>query len=231
MQNKHVLICGGTGGLGTAVTRAALRERALITIPYITDANLEQFRKDNPNEMNSQIRFVKADLMKENEVQKLVNGMPRIDVLIQLVGGFAMGDTSHFSLKDWEWQISLNLTTTFLLCKHSLPRMREHNYGRIITIGSRVAIAPAGKMGAYIAAKSAVLAFTKSLAEETKGTGITANSVVPGTIDTQANRKTMGTSGIDKWVKPESVAELICFLASEQAAEISGADIPIYGDS
>jgi NAD(P)-dependent dehydrogenase (short-subunit alcohol dehydrogenase family) len=181
--------------------------------------------------MTHQIRFEKADLMNETDVQNLVNNMPRIDVLIHLVGGFAMGDTARFSLRDWEWQIALNLTTTFLVCKHCIPRMQKHNYGRIITVGSRAALEPVGKMGAYVAAKSAVLAFTQSLADELKETGITANSVVPGTIDTQANRKAMGTSDINKWVKPEAIAELICYLASEQAADISGAAIPIYGGS
>ena len=108
--------------------------------------------------------------------------------------------------------------------------MRDHRYGRIVTVGSRAAVDPSGNMAAYIAAKAAVIAFTKSIAAETKGTHITANCILPATIDTPANRKAMQTKYIHKWVKPESIAEVICFLASERAADLRGAAIPIYGN-
>lgn len=99
----------------------------------------------------------------------------------------------------------------------------------LLTIGSRGAVEPVGSLAAYCASKAGVVALTKAIADETKDTNITANVVLPSVIDTEANRQAMGTEDVDKWVKPESLAEVICFLASEAAKDIRGAAIPVYG--
>jgi len=230
MHDKQTLICGGTGGLGNAVVRSVVLHGAHVTVPYIKEEQVKLFKKSHGKEITDHVTFIKTDLSKEKSVKLLIDHMQRVDVLIQLVGGFLMGDTVNFSLDRWHKLIELNLTTTFLTCKHSLCRMLEHGYGRIVTVGSRAAVDPSGKMAGYIAAKAAVIAFTKSIAAETKETNITANCILPGTIDTPANRKAMGTKHIHKWVKPESIAEVICFLASKNAADLRGVAIPIYGN-
>ena len=155
--------------------------------------------------------------------------MGRVDVLIHLVGGFAMGKTHEYSFADWQRDFDLNLNTTFLVCKHSLGKMLQNGYGRIVTVGSRGAVEPAGQLAAYCASKAGVVGLTKAIADETKGTNITANVVLPSIIDTPTNREAMGTQDADKWVKPESLAQVICFLASEAAKDVRGAAVPVYG--
>jgi NAD(P)-dependent dehydrogenase (short-subunit alcohol dehydrogenase family) len=108
--------------------------------------------------------------------------------------------------------------------------MKKNNYGRIVTVSSRVALEPAAQMAAYSASKAGVIALTKSIAEETKGTGITANTILPSIIDTPSNRKSMGEKNVHNWVKPESLAETICFLASEKAGDLRGAALSVYGN-
>jgi NAD(P)-dependent dehydrogenase (short-subunit alcohol dehydrogenase family) len=124
----------------------------------------------------------------------------------------------------------LNLNTTFLVCKHALQKMLPQNYGRIVTIGSRGAVEPTGQLAAYCAAKAGVVALTRAIADETRGTGITANVVLPSVIDTPANRASMGDTEAAHWVKPLSLAKVICFLASEAAQDIRGAAVPVYGN-
>lgn len=229
MEGKKVLLTGGTGGLGMGVTVAVLAQGAEVTIPYYHEKEVQRLKGMLPAVEFDRIRFVSADLSKESVVEQLVNDMGRVDVLIHLVGGFAMGKTHEYSFEDWKRDFDLNLNTTFLACKHSLRKMLEHGYGRIVTVGSRGAVQPAGQLAAYCASKAGVVALTKAIADETKGTNITANVVLPSVIDTPTNREAMGTQDADKWVKPESLAQVICFLASEAAKDVRGAAVPVYG--
>ncbi|WP_017326232.1 3-oxoacyl-ACP reductase FabG [Synechococcus sp. PCC 7336] len=230
MQGKHVLVTGGTGGLGLGVTPEVLRRGAYVTLPYRSRANAERLKSlVSPSEL-VRLQWVEADLLDEGRVAELVQGMERVDGLIHLMGGFSMGPTPSYSLEQWRQDLDLNLTATFLVCKHVLARMLEQNYGRIVTIASRGAVQPAGQLAAYAASKAGVVAFTKAIAAETKGTNVTANVVLPSVIDTPANRKAMGTENAGEWVKPESLAHTICELASEAAGDIRGAALPIYGN-
>jgi NAD(P)-dependent dehydrogenase (short-subunit alcohol dehydrogenase family) len=229
MRNQQVLLTGGTGGLGLGVTPMVLAQGAAVTIPYINPQEVERLKgRLSPAEL-SRIRFVTANLSQESSVEELVNGMERVDVLIHLVGGFSMGKTHKYAYEAWQKDLDLNLNTTFLVCKHALRRMLETGYGRIVTVGSRGAVSPTGQLAAYCAAKAGVVALTKAIADETKGTNITANTVLPSIIDTPTNRQAMGNEQAEQWVKPESLAEVICFLASEVAKDIRGAAIPVYG--
>ncbi len=115
------------------------------------------------------------------------------------------------------------------LCKHCLRSMKLPNYGRIVTIGSRGAVQPGANLAAYCASKAAVVALTQAIAEETKQTNITANVVLPSIIDTPGNREAMGEANAKDWVSPQSLAEVICFLAGEGAKDLRGAAIPVYG--
>jgi NAD(P)-dependent dehydrogenase (short-subunit alcohol dehydrogenase family) len=231
MNGKHILITGGTGGLGTGVTQLALNQGAQVVVPYLQTSDMERLKSNLSEHALPRLRLVLADLTDEANVISLVNDMPRIDGLIHLVGGFSMGDTVDYPYRDWKRDFELNVNTTFLLCKHSLKRMQDQNYGRIVTVGSRGAVMPAGKLAAYCAAKAAVVAFTQSIADEMKGTNVTANTVLPSVIDTPANRQAMGTDQAEQWVKPASLANVICFLASEAAQDIRGAAVPVYGNA
>lgn len=230
MKNRHLILTGGTGGLGNSVTKLSFSRGAHITIPYHSLNEVQRFRESEKKEELERINFVFADLRDEKSVKEIFSKQNKIDILIHLVGGFSMGDTANYKLEDWKRQIDLNMTTTFLVCKYALQKMTENNYGRIVTVSSRAALEPGAGMAAYSAAKAGVLAFTRSLAEETKGTNVTANSVLPSIIDTAANREAIGGKEAHQWVKPDSLAEIICFLASEEAGDLRGAAIPVYGN-
>lgn len=230
MKGKQVLLTGGTGGLGLGVTPAVLANGGKVTIPYRTENSVNRLKAQLSATDFQSIRFVKADLNQESVVEQLVNDLGRVDVLIHLVGGFSMSATDKLSFSDWQKSFDLNLNTTFLLCKHCLRLMKRQGYGRIVTIGSRGAIQPSGQLAAYCASKAAVVALTQAIADETKNTDITANVVLPSVIDTPTNRQSMGEEQASKWVKAESLAEVICFLASEAARDIRGAAIPVYGN-
>ncbi|AFY58069.1 dehydrogenase of unknown specificity, short-chain alcohol dehydrogenase like protein [Rivularia sp. PCC 7116] len=230
MKDKQVLLTGATGGLGVGVTPIVLAQGAFVTIPYRKPEDVENLKQIIPPSDLNRVKFVSADLKSESSVKNIVDSMVKVDVLIHLVGGFSMGKTDEYSFEDWKNDFDLNLNTTFLTCKYCLIKMLQNNYGRIVTIGSRGAVEPVGGLAAYCASKAGVVALTKAIADETKGTNITANSVLPSVIDTEANRKAMGTEDSDKWVKPKSLAEAICFLADETAQDIRGAAIPVYGN-
>ena len=230
MKGKRVLLTGGTGGLGLGVTPAVLAQGAEVTIPYHTSLQVERLKAFVSPEDFDRIQFIPANLTDEGSVQNAIARMERVDVLIHLVGGFAMGNTHEYSFSDWKRDFDLNLNTTFLLCKHSLKKMLENGYGRIVTVGSRGAVEPTGQLAAYCASKAGVVALTQAIADETKGTNITANVVLPSIIDTPTNRESMGAENASKWVQPESLAQVICFLASEAAKDVRGAAIPVYGN-
>jgi NAD(P)-dependent dehydrogenase (short-subunit alcohol dehydrogenase family) len=229
MKGKQVLLTGGTGGLGMGVTPALLAQGAQVTIPYIVESEVERLQGILSPTDFAKVRFVSVDISNEQAVERLVDDMERVDILIHLVGGFSMGKTHEYSFEQWKRDFDLNLNTTFLLCKHSLRKMLQHDYGRIVTVGSRGAVQPGGQLAAYCASKAGVVALTQAIADETKGTNITANTVLPSIIDTPANRAAMGSAQADKWVKPESLAQVICFLASEAAKDMRGVAVPVYG--
>lgn len=231
MQGKQILITGGTGGLGHGVTAEALVQGASLILPYVNSSEAERLKGVLSPAALVRIRLVPANLADESSVAKLFAGLDRVDALIHLVGGFSMGATADYSYTDWKRDLELNLHTTFLACKYALQRMQTQNYGRIVTIGSRGAVEPVGQLAAYCAAKAGVVALTRAIADETKGSNVTANVVLPSVIDTPSNRAAMGSDQAHQWVKPESLAKVICFLASEAARDLRGAIIPVYGNA
>lgn len=231
MKGKRVLLTGGTGGLGLGVTPLVLAQGADVTIPYTNPNHIERLKSILPPADFARIRFALVNLSDESAVERLINDMGKVDVLIHLVGGFSMGKTHEYSYQDWKQDFDLNLNTTFLVCKYSLAKMLQYDYGRIVTVASRGAIQPVGLLAAYCASKAGVVALTQAIADETKDTNITANVVLPSIIDTSTNRQAMGAENASQWVKPESLGEVICFLASEGAKDIRGAAIPVYGNS
>ncbi len=221
MRDREVLVTGGGGGLGLVVTKEIAARGAKVTATTFAPGEAAALGDDR-------ITLVQADLRREEDVARVVSGMKRIDALVHLVGGFAMGDTRELSLQTYREQVDLNLTTTFLTVRAVLKPMREAGYGRIVTVASRAALEPTAGLAVYAATKAAVLAFTRAVAEECCGTGVTANAVLPSVIDTPANRKAMGEANADKWVKPERLAATIAFLCSEQAGDLRGTAVQAY---
>lgn len=228
MQDREVLITGAGGGLGVEVTVAALEAGARVTaITRGRDEAALSSRIDGA--MGQRLVMVPGDVTDLGRVEAIVDGMPRVDVLLHLVGGFGMGPTHTFDPDEYGRLVGLNLTSTFNVVRTALARMRKDGYGRIVTIASRNALEPGPETAVYGATKAAVLSFTRSVAEETRALDITANSVLPSIIDTPANRAAMGDEQADKWVSPASLARTIVDLGRESARDLRGTAVQIYG--
>src|SRR4029077_8181556 len=154
----------------------------------------------------------------------------RLDVVVHTVGGFAGGQSiAETDDATFQRMFDVNLNSTFYLLRAVIPAMRKTGNGRIIAIGSRAAMEPGAGVGSYSASKAAMVSLIKTVALENKDAGITANVILPGTMDTPANRKAMHAADFTKWVRPATVASLIVWLASEAGKDVTGASIPVYG--
>jgi len=233
LAGKVALISGGTGALGRAVTAAFAEAGATVAVTYIVDSEVPEC-KSCLGPRAGAVTFLKADVTREGEVQQLVQTLVqrlgRIDILLNLVGGY-VGDLPVTDLSEvtWDQMLTMNLKSAFLCCKHVVPIMKRGGGGRIVNISSRAAIKVFPGISAYAAAKAGLLAFTETLASEVLQDGITVNAILPSVIDTPANRKAMPQADPSPWVKPEEIARVLIFLSSQPAKEISGAAIPVYG--
>lgn len=228
MPERHVLVTGGTGALGRAVTRAFLSTGARVVVPvFHEDEKPGLLAAVGPHA--GRLTLTPADLLDESSVVELLEAMDELHAVVHLVGGFAMGPLESCTVETARSQLELNVMTAFVVIKHAVARMRRTGHGRIVTIGSRSGVEPAPQQAIYSASKAALVALTRAVAAETKGTDITANCVLPSIMDTPANRSAMGEEHADRWVKPESLSEVVVFLASEAARDVRGAAVPVYG--
>jgi NAD(P)-dependent dehydrogenase (short-subunit alcohol dehydrogenase family) len=163
-------------------------------------------------------------------VDQVVARFGKLDVLTHTVGGFA-GGQSIVDTDDATFQrmLDLNLNCVFHILRAALPALRQTGNGRIIAIGSRAALEPGAGVGAYSASKAAMVSLISTVAIENKDAGLTANVILPGTMDTPANRKAIPNADVSKWVRPATVASLITWLAGDAGKDVNGALIPVYG--
>ena len=234
LKDKVILIAGATGALGIAVTRTFAQTGARLALTSTSAEKLA--RLVSGAEIPEARAFtVAADATQEEEVNTLieavVNHYGRLDALINTVGAWRGGAAVHeTSVGAWERTFDINLRSAFLLSRAVLPHLLENDWGRIVHISSKSALHPRAKNAAYTAAKMALVRLTDVIAAEVKGTGVTANVVLPSVIDTPANRKTLTNTDTEAWVPPESIADLIHFLFTEAGDAVNGAHLPIYGD-
>jgi NAD(P)-dependent dehydrogenase (short-subunit alcohol dehydrogenase family) len=228
--NKIVLVTGGTGALGRAITTAFIASDALVVSSYVVDREIEQLKREN----KSVVELIKADVTKEQEVEKLVSNIiskhGRIHALVNVVGGYLGGKSvSELDEKEWDLMMTMNLKSAFLISKHVMPQMVSLKYGKIMHVSSRTGLKSSGYDSAYAASKSGLIRLVESLSEEVKESNINVNCIMPSTIDTEANRRAMPTADPSKWVKPQDLANVVLFLCSDEANVITGAAIPTYG--
>jgi len=229
-SNRTVLVTGGTGALGRAITSAFIRCNAEVISSYVVGKEIEQLK----TETRSAVQLIKADVTKEEEVKRLVSNIiskyGHIHILANVVGGYFGGKSvSELDEKEWDLMITMNLKSAFLISKHVIPQMILSKYGRAVHVSSRTGLRSTGYDSAYAASKSGLIRLVESLAEETKESNINVNCIMPSMLDTEANRKAMPTADFSKWVKPEDLANVVLFLCSEDARVITGAAIPTYG--
>lgn len=220
-----VVISGGTGGLGSAVTRTMLEAGWCVVVPYIEEHELERL------EPHPSLELVAADLFEPAAAAAVVErAAGRLGALVNLVGGFASGGRVHETpVEEFETQFRLNLRPTYLLCQAALPRLLDGGGGSIVCVSSRAALRPFPGAAGYISSKAAVLAFVDALAAEYTKDGVRVNAILPSVIDTPGNRAAQPDADPSRWVSPEEIAQVIRFLCSEESTPTSGAHIPVYG--
>jgi NAD(P)-dependent dehydrogenase (short-subunit alcohol dehydrogenase family) len=222
-----VLVTGGTGGLGGAVTESFLAAGWRVVVPT----------REPGREGTAQLQgleLVPADLLEPASVAEVVAvaaaGPVPLRAVVNLVGGYAGGPRVHETEPgDFDRQLALNLRPTFLVTRAALPRLIDAGGGALVYVSSRAAVQPFAGAAGYISAKAAVLAFAQAVAVEYRADGIRANTVLPSVIDTPANRAAMPNADHSRWVPPEQIAAVIRFLCSDDSAPISAAAVPVYG--
>lgn len=216
-----ILITGASGGLGTAVSRAFLDTGAKVIGVARSWTEAAPF-------LTLSVDLTTAEGCDAMVAQALEHGP--IEALVHILGGFGGGQPiAETSDKTWDGMMTLNLRAAFCAMRAVLKPMTAAKYGRIVAVGSRAAVEAMPNFAAYSVSKAGLVALVKNVAAEGKDLGITANVVLPSTIDTPANRQAMPKSDFSRWVQPESIAKTLKWLASEAAGDISGAVIPIYG--
>jgi NAD(P)-dependent dehydrogenase (short-subunit alcohol dehydrogenase family) len=240
MAAKVVLIAGGTGGLGRAVSLAFVEAGARVIVTFRRPGDLDELKKAASAKLvaadGASLEGFAVDVTDEAAVAKLIDGIVerhgRLDSLVNAVGGYAGGiKLWEMETKVFEQQLALNLRAGFVLARAAARVMVKQGSGAIVNVASKAAVDHAAGAAAYAAAKAAAVAMIDCLAADLKDTGVRANSILPSIIDTPANRKAMPKAKFAAWPKPEEIASVILFLCSDEAKLIQGASVPVYGDT
>jgi NAD(P)-dependent dehydrogenase (short-subunit alcohol dehydrogenase family) len=232
-QNRVVVITGGTGFLGTAVSAAYLKAAHPVAIPYIFEREIEQF-ETHVGDLKSGATLIQANVTVETEViaffENVSEQLGPVDILVNIVGGYVGGiPVAELDEEKWDFMMNLNMKSAFFCCKAALSHMLERKYGKIVNVSARAGLSGIAGLSAYCVSKGGVRVFTESLAEEVKDSGINVNAIMPSVIDTPGNRQSMPDEDHSRWVPPSEIAKVIMFLTSDDAAVINGAAIPVYG--
>ena len=226
MNGKVALVTGANGGLGSYVTEALLDAGASV-VGVSRKIQQSDFNSSSFTALPAEISTAAGA---QGMVDSVVTRFGRLDVVVHTVGAFAGGQSiAETDDATFERMFELNLNSTFYLLRAVLPVMRKTGNGRIIAIGSRAALEPGVGVGVYSASKAAMVSLIRTVALENKDAGITANVILPGTMDTPANRKAIPNADVSKWVQPANVASLITWLAGDAGKDVNGAVIPVYG--
>jgi NAD(P)-dependent dehydrogenase (short-subunit alcohol dehydrogenase family) len=239
MGGKVVLVAGGTGGLGRAVSLAFVEAGAQVIVTFRRPGDLDELMKTASAKLveaeGASLEGYAADVTDEVAVRKLMDGIlerhGRLDCLVNAVGGYAGGvKLWELEAKVFEQMIALNLRAGFVLARAAARLMVKQGSGAIVNVASKAAVDHAAGAAAYAASKAAAVAMIDCLAADLEGTGVRANSIMPSIIDTAANRKAMPKADFAKWPKPEEIARVILFLCTDAAKLVQGAAVPVYGD-
>ena len=224
MDGKVVVITGALGALGSVVAKEALARGARI-------ANVDHAPAQLPATPD-RLELGGVDLtdaaQASTAIEAAASHFGRMDALINIAGGFAVEAVADGDPKTWQRMYALNVTTALNASRAAIPHLSRSGAGRIVNIGAMGALQAAAGMGAYAASKAGVHRLTEALAAEQKGK-ITVNAVLPSIIDTAANRASMPKADFTKWVRPQELAAVILFLASDAASAVTGALLPVSG--
>ena len=220
LQNLRVVITGAAGTLGQATAAKAREQGARVIGLDIVDAasvpNADEYRQ--------------VDLLDRDATLACFNSLGGVDILVNIAGGFAMGDDAYDPASDqWDRMFKINVETMRNATMAAVPLLLARGSGAIVNIGALGALNGEGGMSAYCCAKSSVMKLTESLSDELRHQGVNVNAVLPSIIDTPPNREGMPDADFSEWVAPEQLANVICFLASPGASAVHGALVPVRG--
>ena len=229
-MERVALITGGSGALGRACVEAFLEDGWRVAVPMHRSAGrLGEIARRH----GDRLTWFEADLANEEGAERTVDRTcewaGRLDAVVHTVGGYeAAPSVQETAVDAWDRMMDVNLRSAFLVARAALPRLRED--GTLVFVSSRAALRGRKGNAAYAVSKAALLTLVEAIAEENKGHA-RANAVLPGTIDTPANREAMPGAAHHTWTAPEEIARVILFLSSPASAPVSGAAIPVYGES
>lgn len=226
---QTVIVSGGTGGLGSAVTKKLLDDGWRVVVPWVDESELSRLPESD------RLVTLAADLFDEASVAEVVaaaasDSSAPVKAVVNLVGGFAMGERVDATpVDEFERLLRLNLRPLYLLSAAAIPKLIEAGGGSIVGVSAKAAFAPFSGAAGYITSKAAVWAFISALAAEYKDDAIRANAILPSVIDTPGNRESQPDSARKGWVSPETIAETVAFLVSDASAAVTGAQVPVPG--
>lgn len=225
-----VLVAGGTGALGTAVLHTLLDGGFAVAATWLVEAERDRVADtfaDHPG-----LTLLQADVMDADSVRGVVEGVSGLRAVVNLVGGYAAGGRVHETEPDdFEHMLRLNLRPGFLLARAAMPHLIGAGGGAFVAVSARPALEPFAGAAGYITAKAAVLAFVRALDAEYRDSGVRCNAIVPGVIDTEANRAAQPAADHSRWTAPGDIARVVRFLVTDDAAVVTGAAVPVYGRS
>lgn len=233
-SGKVALITGAAGNLGRTVATAFHNAGARLVLVDLSEENLQRVYGHWLEA--SDVLLIPTNLTDERSVQRMADEtkakLGGIDILTNIAGGFGMGPLVHETqIEDWNLMLDINARSMFLASRAIVPHMIERGSGRIVSVSARAALQGKARMGPYCVSKAAVIKLTETMAEEHKHDNITVNCILPGTIDTPQNRDAMPEADHSKWVSTIDLANVILFLASNEARAVNGAAVPVYGRS
>lgn len=234
---RNALVAGGTGALGSAVVAELLERGERVCVPWVDEIEADSLRAAHDDAVRrGDLRLSSCDAADPDQVAALLDVLEAdwgpLWLACSTVGGWA-GGTPLVELDDLtmlERMMRLNFRTAAVVAREGLRHMWSDG-GRVVLVGARQALRPSRGELPYSAAKAGVVTLTQTLGLELRGSGRTANAVLPGAIDTPANREAMPNANHDRWVPPEAIAKVIAWLGSEESWPVSGAAVPVYGDS
>lgn len=232
---RTALVAGGTGALGSAVVELLLARGERVAVPWIARDEAERMRARHADALDDgRLRLSECNVADPDQLAALLDVLGAdwgpLWLACSVVGGWA-GGTDVADLDDvtlLDRMVTLNLRTAFVVAHEGLRHMGAQG-GRVILVGSATVWRPAAGQAAYSAAKAAVMSLVETLGRELRGSGRTANAVVPTIIDTPANRSAMPDADHSRWTAPRDVARVIAWLASAEAWPVNGAVVPVPG--
>ena len=228
-RDKHVVVTGGTGALGSAVVGALTAQGAICHVTCYSERELDTYPFRNHDKVHVTSGM---DLTREETVVDYYASLPPLWGSAHIAGGFAMSPLTETSLADFQRMMSMNASTCFLSCREAVRSMRKTgDGGRIVNVAAKPALVPTGGMVAYSASKAAVASMTQSLGEELASENIFVNGIVPSVMDTPANRQAMPDADHSLWPGVNDVAASIAFLLSPANTATRSGLIPVYGRS